>query len=386
MDCLDQDGRMIAENPFDQLGLKKKLMLYLHKEGRLDDFLKGYKRLTHTSIHPDLGGSHDLAAMVNGAYAAIKEHPEQIPAWIQGMHNGASPEHLSLIEDLAVEVERLQKIEKDYGLLREQYAALLVAQQAGEEQKVKTAPASSSARSAGGGDPGVRTPPRVDYEEPKRGRAESSKKAEPIILSDIILYDARGKPARTYKKVTLDAGAIREGSSYAVKTQDGWITFFKKMGGEMPSLPLFYAIIERLQNEKNPIAGDILKDCKENWICTSTRFDYTKNSITHGYGFASAETFMVPLPIGGSVVKNVLTKDEWRTFLQAALMPKDLDKAIALLDTWSGVPSYVWTASSESRHTHPARAAFLYANSDWLLLHCSDALGNTGCSRWVALG
>ena len=97
---------MDSDNPFDKLGLKRAVVEDLARRGRLDDFVKGYYRLSQLYLHPDQGGDTSLSAMINSAYSAIeKADSRQREAWISSMQNGATPEHIALIEGLVARVE-----------------------------------------------------------------------------------------------------------------------------------------------------------------------------------------------------------------------------------------------------------------------------------------
>lgn len=348
----------MTHNPFDELGIKKEMVAYLHRQGRLDEVLKGYVRLLNVHTHPDTGDTSDLAARINGAYATIKDSPDRIVDWLSSMQNGVSSDHLVVIEGLVAEIERLQGVDREYEALREKYAQLLV--QGSVDADVKKANPRTTGTRRDYEEPCIRTPPRTGAsagatEEPRRPSLE------PIVLRDIALYDARGKPVREYKTVTIDAESVKERGSYVIKTQDQWISYFKKTGGVMPSFPLLYAIIERLHTTEHPAAVAILKDCRENWTCTSTRLDYAHDRMIHNFGFADAQTYAMPMPVGERRAHDVIRENDWRAFLHALLMPKDLDQAIEGLKLWSSVPPYIWTASKDTRKSHPERAAFLGA-------------------------
>ena len=80
-------------------------------------------------------------------------------------------------------------------------------------------------------------------------------KVEPITLRDLILYDAEGKSCRTYHAITFTGEALKDAAGkYITKTQDDWISHYVSGKERLPSLPLLYAIIERLHEEKNPAA------------------------------------------------------------------------------------------------------------------------------------
>ena len=391
---------MNDDNPFAKLGLQKEVVESMHRQGRLGDFLRTYHRSIQVHIHPDRGGDSALAAAINAAYTEIQRKPASVPSWIQKMSNGngINPEYLELIEGLTAKVEELQGIEKDYRKLQEQHAALLTSR-SGDGTKADVHKASPKARreeifwedfdeSAGFEDaPAVKKPKakRVDADAAPRtaARKEAAPKSEPLVLPEVILYDAKGKPARRYAKVTLYDLVTNAVGNPVSKTQDGWISHYKTAGEELLSLPLLYAIIERIHTEKNPAGAGLLRSLQKHWIVTSTRIDYKKDRVTHGYGFASAETYACPIPGGNHWVDEIEKDTKWRSALQALLMPKDVNHAVTVLHEFSGVRPHIWMASN--RKSNPIRAAFVYANPDWFSLNCNVSLGDTGCSRRVAL-
>ena len=317
----------MKENPFDQLGLKKEFLRPILGTGQLMEYVRSHVHLLQSQLHPDKkGGDKGLSALINSAHTEIRAHPDRIEGWLASMRNGTNPE--------------------------------------------VRAPPRASARPAA-----TRTadPPR-----------EPARPVEPITLHDIVLYDAKGKPARTYKTVTMAGECERDATGvYLRKTQDNWIAYYKAGKDVLPSLPLLYAIIEQLHDAKHPAAAVLLKDLQDFYLCTSTRIDYKKNEVTHNYGFPSAETFSCRIPEESPWLDKVIKQEEWRSAALALLMPKDVDKAVETLHEFSGVHPYVWTASE--RRSEPLRAAFVGANPDGLYLSCNDSLHYGGLSRRVAV-
>lgn len=376
---------MSSENPLNNL-LKKELVQYLHQSGQLDGFLKEYSHTLQVRLHPDRGGNKDLSAIVNGAVSQLRQNPGNLPSWISSMQNGHHPEYEEVISSLIAEVEQLRKEEAEHQKLREQYAKLL-ASRAGraEASEVRTAspregrvfsdPEYESGEAEPEAEeeaPRVRRPSarRVPSEEPAARASSRTERretfhAELIVLENIVLYDAKGKPAITYKKVTLDGEAVKEPrGSYITKHQDGWIAYFKSLrdGRVLPSLPVYCAIIERLQETRHPAASGLLNDLEKSWLCTSTRINYTKNTITHGFGFEPYQSDCA-IPIGEGYLDTVISNKKWRSALQALLIPKDLDKAIETLQNFSRKRSYIWTPNADSRRSDPKRALWLLVGS-----------------------
>lgn len=133
---------MTNENPFDLLGLKKEVVELLHRQGKLDGYLKEHFHFSQNYLHPDKGGSNDLSAKVNGAYETITHYPKQIAGWIQGMQNGNS-QYKSVLEKLLPEMERLKIVEKEYEELRVKYANLLTGNKIDETVRERRVTASS---------------------------------------------------------------------------------------------------------------------------------------------------------------------------------------------------------------------------------------------------
>lgn len=400
----------MTENPFDQLGLKKDVVRYLSEQGRLDLFLKSYFRTAMSHLHPDKGGRNDLAATINAAYEEVRRHPEKVESWLHTMQNGANPEYLQVIEALTTRVEALQKVEAEHERLKEAYAQVLTG---GWKAKADVRmPKAERGRRMVDFDapveeydiPPVREPSRgaaagkrrgAEREEAARERAEPRTEeprhrkprapVESIVLPDLILYDAKGKPFRRYKTVTVGGEAERdEDDNYILKTQDQWIEYYRGTPNHLHSLPLLYAIIQKLHTEKHPAAAGLLADLRDSWLATSTRLDYKDDKIIHDYGTAPLE-LRCAIPEGDHLLNDIKKKKPWKTALQALLMPKDVEQAVEVLGDYSGVSSYIWAASKDTRRSAPLRAAFVYVVPDGLLLNCDYDLHGYGRSRRVAV-
>src|SRR3989344_9188131 len=181
--------------------------------------------------------------------------------------------------------------------------------------------------------------------------------AELITLPDLVLYDTRGKPSQKYDTVTLSGEAHKDAAgSYISKTQDEWIAHYAGRKEQLPSLPLLYAIIENMHKEKHPARVQLLKELKDSWMCTSTRIDYSSNSITHDYG-KEPVGFRNVIPKGNHWLKDITRNKEWKNTLQALLMCKDVDKAQEVLGSFTGFSPHIWTP--DDRKSVPGRAAFV---------------------------
>ena len=73
-------------NPFEQLGLNRDVVAFLAERGQLEDYVRDVYRATITRVHPDKGGNDELAKLVNEAFGAIRDKPENIPSWLAGMN------------------------------------------------------------------------------------------------------------------------------------------------------------------------------------------------------------------------------------------------------------------------------------------------------------
>ena len=192
---------------------------------------------------------------------------------------------------------------------------------------------------------------------------------EPITLHDIILYNAKDKPLHRYKKVTVSGESIRTATGYLKKTQDNWTAYFADKREKLISLPLLYAVLERLVDESHPALAGLAKDFRDSWLCTSTRINYGSDTIIHNYGTSSAETLRCHLP-ESDTMENLKEKNTGKDALRALLMAQEVDKAEEILQKVCDVEPYLWTPPADSRRSIPERAAFVYANADRLFLSC----------------
>ncbi|MBI2668831.1 hypothetical protein HYX14_03230 [Candidatus Woesearchaeota archaeon] len=184
-------------NPFDELGLKKELVEYLSRSGRLDVFLKTYVRSVQLQVHPDKGGNADLSAAVNSAYAEINQNPGRVTGWIATMKNGTSPEYEVVLEGLVGEVERLRKVEKDHEELRRKHAEVL-AGGSGVSTAPRTAPTAFARRRTP--EP-TEVPPRRAAPEARRPTPEPRPRAPPAsaVYAGYVFMDKTPTYARGVK-------------------------------------------------------------------------------------------------------------------------------------------------------------------------------------------
>ena len=115
---------MNPTNLFVELGLSKRLVSFLYPPGKLDNFIRDYRRMMLNHVHPDHHGNEGLSGIVNGAFSQITKHPQDIESWIRSMDYSSEEEYFTIINDLTEEVIRLQKIEREYAALKRENETL----------------------------------------------------------------------------------------------------------------------------------------------------------------------------------------------------------------------------------------------------------------------
>jgi hypothetical protein len=229
--------------------------------------------------------------------------------------------------------------------------------------------------------------PEKKEEAPAVPKEETEQKisTEPIELSDLVLYDAKGKPFKKYDKLVIDGSCPKKADgSYLTKTQEEWVVYAKEKGKRILLFPLLVAAIEKMSETKHPGLPGLVRDIQKSWYCTSSRIDYSKNRIIQGYGFPEAFAQEFNLPIGNTFLDEIAGERAWRPALQSLFMSKDLEKSIATLNTVFKVRPYVWSPSADSRKGTPLRAVFVDAYPTDLSLSCSLHFTSNGCSHLVA--
>ncbi len=229
-----------------------------------------------------------------------------------------------------------------------------------------------------------RAPRRV----PLLGPTVSPQGVDQIVLHDVVLYNAKGQPFQTYDRVSLDSEAAKdEEGKYLIQNQDEWITYWNERGRTLPSLPLWYAMIEKMHEERHPSLVGVITDLRESWPATSTRLNYVRNIVTHDKGFSSEYTVPCTIPDGNFWLGKVMEKEDWRDAFQALLLYKDVEKAVCVLENASGLPLYLWTASKETRILFPEMATWFSFSTVRFIFYCGNNLNpNIGRSRSVVLG
>ena len=390
---------MNDNNPFTKLGLQKDLVESLHRQGRLDDFLRTYYRSVQVYVHPDKGGNSTLAAVINSAYTEIQRKPTNIESWIGSMSNGeVNSEYVSIIEGLTARVEELQGVEKEYRKLQEEYARLLTSQNGGRSADVRRASPKTKRTEkdfaddfeddvSGDDAPHVKKPKakRVDTDADPAARTKTKErsvpKTEPIVLTHLTSYGMDGKPIKY--NAYLDSEAVRKADgSYLTDSQVGFEKYFAsgKDGRRLPSLREWYAMTVLLRDTKVTAFDGLIRDMKDSWLCTGTKIDYKNNTITHpGY-----DPIKCAFPAGDHWLDEVIEDKKWRKVLQALFGPKDVEIVPETLQTISGKRPYIWTPDTSGRKSHPERAAWLDIGADWFDLKGNyDPIIINGRSRGV---
>lgn len=403
---------MADDNPFARLGLQKDVVESLHKQGRLEEFLRTYYRSIQAYVHPDRGGDSALAASINAAYSSIQQKPSNIEMWIRGMSegNGLNSEYLGIIEGLTARVEELQRVEADYRNLQKQYAEILVS---GDGTKADVRRASPRARRedrfeeeddafeedfdkarVGFDDtPSIKKPKArrvdADAEASTVGRVKTKERAvpraEPIKLTNLISYGMDGKPIKY--NAYLDSEAVRKADGkYLIESQVGFEKYFAsgKDGRRLPSLREWYAMTVLLGDTKRTEFDGLIRDMKDSWLCTGTKIDYKNNLVIHpGY-----DPIECTFPAGDHWLDEVIDDKKWRRVLRALFGPRDVELVPEVLEKISGKRPYLWTPDVSGRKSLPERAVWLYINAGGFYLSCSsnpiDSLGRARGVRVVS--
>ncbi|MBI4147524.1 hypothetical protein HY494_02630 [Candidatus Woesearchaeota archaeon] len=387
------------DNPFVKLGLQKEIVESLHRQGRLNEFLRTYYRSIQIYVHPDRGGDNNLATMVNAAYDEVQRRPANVEGWIRSMGNDhGNSEYLALIERLTAKVEELQGVEINYRSLQEKYAALLASRNGdGTKADVRTASPRAKkehdfeehiGRDVWAADPEVKRSRAKRVDADGGVRAETKKSArtttttEPIVIPDLISYGMDGKPAAKYTAY-LDGKAVRKADgSYLINNQLSFEKYFasKKDGRRLPNASEWYAMIERLYDTKNPALEGIVCDLRESWLCTGTKINYTGNIIIH----PGSDHINCAIPNGNHWLDEVIDDGEWKKVLRALFGPKDVERVPEVLEVVNGKRPYIWVPDATGRKSAPERAVWFDIATVRFGLDClDDPVSGFGRARGV---
>ena len=192
---------------------------------------------------------------------------------------------------------------------------------------------------------------------------------------------------RRYENLSLDGEAAKnESGNYLWKTQDEWLAHWHGRGRILPSLPLWYAIIEQLHDRKHPGLAVNVGDLNAHCLATGTRLEYQINEVRHDYEESGEYVRLsCSLPLENHSLKYITTKKEWKDALQSLLLCKDVEKALSVLEKATGMLPHIWPASAKTRSSHPEMAVWLNAHHYGSLNLCCDySLVISGRSRSAA--
>ena len=113
-----------SPNPFDQLGLHKRTIEYLHNSGQLEHFLVDYHQRVQSYVLPNQDNA-ELLGRLNESFERISSHPSQREYWVKSM-GLQHREYLEVIAGLTAEIEKLQKVEKEYQEMQAKAAQKIV--------------------------------------------------------------------------------------------------------------------------------------------------------------------------------------------------------------------------------------------------------------------
>ncbi|MEK6938731.1 MAG: hypothetical protein AABX04_06825 [Nanoarchaeota archaeon] len=202
----------------------------------------------------------------------------------------------------------------------------------------------------------------------------------PIELTDIVLYDMRGKPYRQYKRVILDGEAAKDANEqHLLLTQDQALAYHQQRTPkyDVPSTALWAAMLRKMQEVHHPGLAGVVKDLKESWLATSTRIDYAHNKVVHELG-NNPYSIDINLPAEGWMKES-----KYQNAVKALTGTKDVAVALAELEQASGKPAYLWTPDADGRKVLPERASWLNLIDYRLNFSCFDDLYDSGRSRGV---
>jgi hypothetical protein len=159
--------------------------------------------------------------------------------------------------------------------------------------------------------------------------------ARPIELRNIALYN-KGHKCRNYRKVDFDSEVFKKDSGRTQRLGHGlWMMTLADQGQRktVPSLPMLYAVVERLHDEEHPgfrgFASEL--SCGIGYH-TSTMVDYQNQRIVHGYGSSDTLELKTTIPPRDSAkLTDLISDPQWAEFLNELLLPKSLEKAVEIL-------------------------------------------------------
>ena len=202
----------------------------------------------------------------------------------------------------------------------------------------------------------------------------------PIELTDIVLYDMRGKPYRQYKRVILDGEAAKDANEqHLLLTQDQALAYHQQRTPkyDVPSTALWAAMLRKMQEVHHPGLAGVVKDLKESWLATSTRILYAHNRIVHEFGHGD---YVIPITLPDS---NYFKETTHQQAAKALIGTNNVAAALAELEQASRKPAYLWTPDASGRTAVPERASWLLLTDYRLKFNCNYNLNYNGRSRGV---
>lgn len=218
-----------------------------------------------------------------------------------------------------------------------------------------------------------------------QGKSIIEKNDNNFLITNLNLYNPDGSIALEYPEIYIEAT-----SNETRKTQEDWIKHYKETNNFLPSLPLYYAILEATYDNKNEkdakeLIENLKLDLKPNWLVTSTRFDYKNNKVWHNYSYDEQIELDINIPGIEEYLENLVVKSNWEKPLKSIFMTENVNKISELLGgLYKNRKGYLWTPTG---NREIQRAGFLYFNGNSDFHFDGDySLNILGRSRGVGTG
>jgi len=212
------------------------------------------------------------------------------------------------------------------------------------------------------------------------GEAKIIKKDDVYVITNLTLYGLDGLPFMHYPAVELDASPVSGSDSQPIsQRQNDWLDYYKNSDKSLLSLPLFYAVMNAIyDNKQDDVAKDLLNnlrpDFKESWISTSSRFNYSKNKVWHDYRTPEQIEFEQNIPRVSEYLENLVNQTKWEAALKAIFMTNNVQKIPEVLGIYSK-KARLWTPENNREIERAALVGF--SNDDFYV----DGYGLGGSSR-----
>ncbi len=198
-----------------------------------------------------------------------------------------------------------------------------------------------------------------------------------IIFENVMVYSGVSN-TRSYPSVKLDRSPLTEGEKLEYKLgnpRGDLVTFFNsfdKAYRQVPSLPLFSALIEKMAEADDPNLEPFVTNARTLGFCLSTILDYEKKTIIH---HEKGSYFVYPcndITLGKSINPENMTEE----ILKLLFMPKDLEKMMNTLYKATGTKGVeIYAPSSDAKH-FPLRWVCFGARNDRMVILPGGGLGN----------